>query len=127
VSTTDGDRRRPQRALLALPLAALVVAVTVGAVLALRDDGEETATTTGARPAGFLSRAELGDRWPFAVEEGVLRCQGNRALTFEAGGRTYALNATSEFEKLGEPVTEIWGGVKELDPVLDRALALCRE
>ena len=41
-----------------------------------------------------VTKEELGDEWPFSVDQGVVRCLpiGLGAVVFEAGGRTYALN-----------------------------------
>ena len=50
-----------------------------------------------------MSREQFGDRWPFTVNRGVLRCEivaptddpildSRKALLLEANGKTYALN-----------------------------------
>lgn len=50
-----------------------------------------------ALPAGYVSRAQYGKKWPFTVEEGVIACIGpvNRVV-FISGGKTYALNGTAQ-------------------------------
>lgn len=43
-------------------------------------------------PRGYISSAELGDKWPLTVEEGVLACDRS-AVTFRTNeGQVYALN-----------------------------------
>lgn len=55
-----------------------------------------------------VSRADYGTRWPLTVESGLLRCQMGSAVTFETGGRVYALNGMAETWKLGEDIKPIW-------------------
>lgn len=41
-----------------------------------------------------ISRKELGDKWPFTIDEGVLACR-RRAVFLLVGGTVYALNGTA--------------------------------
>lgn len=40
-----------------------------------------------------VSRSTFGGTWPFTVDEGVLACEPNQAVTFDADGETYAVNS----------------------------------
>ena len=56
-----------------------------------------------------LSKSGFGDEWPFTVSSGNVRCVGTDfQLTFEAGGKTFALNdaarASEEYEDISSIV-----------------------
>lgn len=101
-------------------------------VLALSGCSGET--LTGREP---VSRSAYGDAWPFTVDSGELRCEGalgTRTAVFVADGRTYALTARTQAQRLGEDIAPIWAELefdaapearKDLQPIIDRALALC--
>jgi Protein of unknown function (DUF2511) len=116
----------------ALVAAGLVLAAVGSAVvgLAIRDDGD--AGEAADDQPGYVSRADLGARWPLTVPEGILRCQGEGAVIFEAEGVVYALNATAGYFKLGRSeLGPIWGSdadgsLKDLGPLIERGLALCK-
>ena len=57
-----------------------------------------------------LTAQQLGDRWPFTVDAGIVRCAGS-AVTFEADGVIYALNGTARGS----------GAYAEVDPILRTA------
>ena len=42
----------------------------------------------------IVSRADIGDKWPFTVESGEIRCDRDR-VTFHTEGKVYALNGTA--------------------------------
>jgi hypothetical protein len=86
-----------------------------------------------------ISRAEFGNRWPFTVGEGLLRCEG-QAVTFTSGGTTYAINGTALSRMKVEPTwreaREVWArepnpqlpGVdlrKDISPIINLGLTLC--
>lgn len=92
----------------------------------------------GARPEsqpGYISRAQLGEAWPLAVEAGILSCEGG-ALLFRSGGVTYAVNGTAKASAAANRWQAIesisvpdpaggTGAIKSLQPLLDRGLGLC--
>ena len=55
----------------------------------------------------IISRAEMGDDWPFTVENGELRCDRDR-VTFHTDGKMYALNgAAKTFSSNAKDILEI--------------------
>lgn len=92
------------------------------------------ASVTGARGVA-ITAAELGEAWPLSVAEGTLVCD-DQAITFRAGGQTYAVNGTAKsraqangwraIEDLSVPTPDQGAGtIKSLQPLVDRGLALC--
>lgn len=93
----------------------------------------------GGRPEnqpGYISRAQLGDAWPLAVDAGILSCEGG-ALLFRSGGVVYAVNGTAKASAAANRWQEIesisvpdpaggTGAIKNLQPLLDRGQGLCR-
>lgn len=69
-----------------------------------------------------VSRESMGDKWPFTVKDGYLRCQGE-AILFDSNGKTYAVNGTAKGRNLGRDLHEIWAaspeykGVKGMESV----------
>jgi hypothetical protein len=47
-----------------------------------------------------ITKAEYGDRWPFTVEKGILRCEDGMVV-FESDGNEYGVNglAQNQFKK----------------------------
>jgi hypothetical protein len=100
-----------------------------------------TAAPGSARPRGYVSRVAMGDRWPFTSDDGVVGCADRNCVTFTTGGVTYAVSdAAREPHKLSqhdwldlrtsfiwapEP-TGIRGTRKDLRPIIDLGLTLCR-
>ena len=76
-----------------------------------------------------ITKQRFGAGWPFTVDEGILRCKGSLgigAVTFEANGKVYALNALAEDEghPFADPVLAkdpTGRGKKSLTPILDEA------
>jgi hypothetical protein len=92
--------------------------------------------------SGLVSRAMFGDDWPFAVDEGTVRCEvikiggidDRPAAIITLNGDDYALNGVAITQGYTELTTEsdIWldndfGGKKILRPITSEALALCGE
>ena len=83
-------------------------------------------------PHGYVSRADLGDRWPLTVPSGVLGCQGN-SISFTSGSTTYAINGTAKNLHPEWPDIEaIWAfrpdspGIRmDIGPLLERGRKLC--
>ena len=55
----------------------------------------------------IVSRTEMGDKWPFTVDSGEIRCDRDR-VTFHTDGKTYALNGTAmTFSPNAKDISEI--------------------
>lgn len=118
----------------------LIMCFFVGAILAIGDELKE-------RQLGIhISQAEYGDRWPYTIPEGTLRCLDHRSIVLMHKGVPYALNgkATTKARvhvsggQLTPPKYKelmlIWRdrpdypGAKMPDPgIIDRGLALCEK
>lgn len=121
------------------------VLIGVGVVLALAfvgSIGRQQATdapeasrvpeSTATPEPGYVSRAMLGDAWPLTVEEGTLACSGLGAVTFNAGGMTYAVNGLAQGSTDLPEIDVIWADdptgaapKKDIGPLIERGLALC--
>ena len=56
-----------------------------------------------------ISRADFDEDWPFTVDSGTLACRSlAKAVTFTAGGTTYAVNGTASTLQTAVPVDPIW-------------------
>lgn len=83
-----------------------------------------------------MSRADFPGSWPLTVESGTLRCVGSGGVgdvTFETGGRVYAVNGTAKSEPGTVDIRPIWaddpqaaGLKKNMAALTDAGLALCR-
>lgn len=66
---------------------------------------------SSSKPAGYVSRAEFGEKWPLTVDDGVLACDQSSsalgAVVFSSGGRRYALNGTAKGQGI-PPIDPIW-------------------
>jgi hypothetical protein len=93
-------------------------------------------TTLAVEPTepGLVTREELGDKWPFTVDSGVIACDGD-AVTFTAEGVTYAVNGTATAREMGIDINAIWAenpgmpgtGLKiDISPIINRGLEMCR-
>jgi|GEM_PF-1278048 len=83
-----------------------------------------------------VSKAQYGDAWPFAVDEGVVDCvksSGGRvhSAIFKTGGKVYGLNVVAEGRDY-LPLEPIWrndpqrpGQPLSLDPMIKLALEQC--
>jgi uncharacterized protein DUF2511 len=79
-----------------------------------------------------VTRAEFGNDWPLTVESGLLACEGSDSITFETGGKTYAV-VDHGIAPFGEPIDPIWaddptGGAsmkKDLEPLMSAGFPLC--
>jgi hypothetical protein len=82
---------------------------------------------------GAVARWQLGDDWPFAsVESGVLRCEPGSHVVFRTlGGVDYAINGSARGDRAQhgwrDGVDLLAEGMIPLDlqPLIDRGLALC--
>jgi hypothetical protein len=83
-----------------------------------------------------VTKAQFGDAWPFAVDQGVLLCQTSsgghvRSALLRVGETEYALNAAAETRGF-DSVEPIWrndpqfaGGHVDLKPMITLALQQC--
>lgn len=82
------------------------------------------------RPTSIsISRAQMGDAYPFTVD-GELRCIAPNSVVFVANGTTYGVNGTAK-GKGHPPVDPIWrddanGGKVNISSVLQQGLDLCQ-
>ncbi len=53
-----------------------------------------------------VSRSEFGERWPFTVDRGVVRCDNN-AITFATDGNVYAVNGVAKSRGIAA-IEPIW-------------------
>lgn len=90
-----------------------------------------TTVPTIALPAGYVTKVDYGDKWPFTVEEGEVRCLPVRKVVFISEGTTYAVNGTAKNDY--PEIAPIWldnptiEGLKvNLQPILNLGLSLCQ-
>jgi hypothetical protein len=75
-----------------------------------------------------ISQAEYGDQWPFAIQQGRLRCEGTGAVILTAGGTDYGLNgmASTRYGSM-QPVRKSTGDPSfDLGSIISRGLTLCK-
>lgn len=125
-------------------VAVTVALVSYGAVLGGRDDGAGPVAAATPTPATVdeaggsgrerISRTQMGRRWPFTVDSGVLECRGPGAVTFTAtaDGPVYLVNDVARSLLGGVDVAEVHAdhpdglGLKvDMAPIVDRGLRLC--
>ena len=77
-----------------------------------------------------ISRSEFGDRWPFTVRQGRLKCD-HEAVTFTANGIRYAVNGKAKSRKF-DPIESVWkhnpsipGTRISIGPIIQAGLKLC--
>jgi len=51
---------------------------------------------SGCKSGVQVSKADMGEKWPFTVENGLVHCFDGRELVFEANGIKYSLNGWAE-------------------------------
>jgi hypothetical protein len=75
-----------------------------------------------------ISQAEYGDHWPFAIQQGRLRCEGTGAVIFTARGKDYGVNgmAGQRYASI-MPVRRSTGDSNfDLGSIISRGLTLCK-
>lgn len=74
-----------------------------------------------------IRQADYGERWPFKMTRGWLRCEGDGAIILTVQGKDYAVNglASSRYA----PIQAFWKRAEGEDidagPIISRGLALC--
>jgi hypothetical protein len=73
-----------------------------------------------------IRQAEYGDRWPFAIQQGRLRCEGAGAVILTARGEDYAVNgmASARYASI-QPVRKNDPNI-DIGPIISRGLTLCK-
>jgi hypothetical protein len=76
----------------------------------------------GSQQGVKIGQAEYGQRWPFRVPEGRLRCEGAGAVIFTVHGKDYAVNgmAASRYA----PIQGLWKSTN--DPNIDAGVIISR-
>lgn len=91
-------------------------------------------TAPATRDLGYITKAELGEAWPFTIPAGTLKCYddnltGKKYVTFDDGdGIEYALNGSARdfgFPELDETILIDYPDRTATLPLVDRALGLC--
>ncbi len=75
-----------------------------------------------------IRQAEYGDRWPFAIGQGRLRCEGPGAIVLTARGKDYAVNgmAAARYGSI-QPVRKSGNDPNiDIGPIISRGLTLCK-
>lgn len=70
-------------------------------------ESEETVATTGKK----LTSLDFGEKWPFTISEGIVKCTEYGGVVFEANGKVYAVNGTAKMhgsEHGYSEIEEIW-------------------
>lgn len=75
-----------------------------------------------------ISQAEYGDQWPFAIQQGRLRCEGAGSVIFTARGKDYGVNgmAGRRYASI-MPVRKSTGDPSfDIGSIISRGLTLCK-
>lgn len=74
-----------------------------------------------------ISRADYGERWPFKITQGWLRCEGAGAIILTVQGKDYAVNGMAGSRYA--PIIAIRNKADDLDidvgPIISHGLTLC--
>jgi Protein of unknown function (DUF2511) len=75
-----------------------------------------------------MTQNEYGERWPFGVAQGRLRCEGRGPIILTAQGDDYAVNGMAANRYAS--IQAIWkkGNDPNIDigPIISRGLTLCK-
>jgi hypothetical protein len=89
--------------------------------------GVSTIVPTRPHDGIEILKADYGERWPFNVTRGWLRCEGAGAIILNVQGTDYAVNglASSRYA----PIHAVWKSKQADDisagPIISRGLTLC--
>jgi hypothetical protein len=75
----------------------LFILMVIGTLVSCSDG-----TTTGRK----ITKQELGNSWPFSVDEGIIGCE-NSAIYFEANDKKYPINGVAKSIYMND-INEIW-------------------
>ena len=74
-----------------------------------------------------IRKTEYGDRWPFAIQQGWLRCEGAGAVILTVQGKDYAVNGIASTRYAS--MAPVWNSMNDPDDVgriISRGLTLCK-
>lgn len=83
----------------------------------------------------FISREELGDKWPLTVDSGEIECRPGTVIVFHSGGKTYAVNGGAISRNQWPRIDAIWASAndplvpqlkKNMGPIIDAGRDLCK-
>lgn len=81
-----------------------------------------------------ISKQDFGDKWPFTVDHGLLRCIPPGQVVFEVAGTAYAVNRVRQPVKHFPPADSILrakphgsSNKMSLAPIIGLGLDLCKE
>jgi hypothetical protein len=74
-----------------------------------------------------IRKTEYGDRWPFAIQQGRLRCEGAGAVILTVQGKDYAVNgmASARYASM-QPVWNSTNDPGDVGRIISRGLTLCK-
>jgi hypothetical protein len=74
-----------------------------------------------------IRKTEYGDRWPFAIQQGQLRCEGAGAVILTVQGKDYAVNgmASTRYESM-QPAWKSTNDPGDVGRIISRGLTLCK-
>ena len=74
-----------------------------------------------------IRQADYGERWPFRMARGWLRCEGAGAIVFTVHGKDYAVNGLASPRYAS--IQPVWKSNQDGDidpgPIISRGLTLC--
>lgn len=81
-----------------------------------------------------VTRQQMGAKWPFTVERGILSCnREDGEIVFIIGDKTYAINDKAKKSKRHGALENIWADKQaiknaklDLSALLEKALKLCQ-
>jgi hypothetical protein len=74
-----------------------------------------------------IRKTEYGDRWPFAIQQGRLRCEGAGAVISTVQGKDYAVigMASTRYASM-QPVWKSTNDPGDVGRIISRGLTLCK-
>lgn len=95
----------------------------------------ETTTSTVNRTLN-ISQSEMGDKWPFTVDQGEISCIPPNTVIFRYENKIYAVNGTAEATGKYLDILPIWKDDPKvppelklkisISPIIDKGLELCK-
>jgi hypothetical protein len=74
-----------------------------------------------------ISKAEYREQWPFAIQQGRLRCEGAGAIILTASGMDYAVNGMASRRYASIPLRKSTSSPNiGIGPIISRGLTLCK-
>jgi hypothetical protein len=100
-------------------------------ILGCSDNEPVSETTHNERK---ITKAEYGEKWPFTVEEGILKCI-NDGVIFTVNRKSYGINGRAKTDGYADP-QEIWAVDsslsdayntlrKDIQPIIDDGRKMC--